>query len=153
MNRERSIEVLNNLIEINNDRIEGYETALKQTEAPDLKTLFYLLIQTSQKCRTELVNEVLKLGGKPMEGTKISGKFYRFWMEIKAAITCKDRKSILNSCEFGEDVAIDTYKEVLRDNVDDISMGQKELVMAQHAMIKGDHDIVKSLRDRLLEHN
>jgi len=32
--------VLNTLIENNNDRIEGYETASNETEEQDLKTLF-----------------------------------------------------------------------------------------------------------------
>jgi hypothetical protein len=32
--------VLNTLIIINNDRIEGYETAAKETEEQDLKVLF-----------------------------------------------------------------------------------------------------------------
>ncbi len=112
MEKEKSIEVLNKLIEINNDRIEGYETASKETNETDLKTLFSQLIQTSKKCRQELVDQVQKLGGKVNEGTRITGKFFRAWMDVKAALTNKDRKAILSSCEQGEDVAKDTYKKV-----------------------------------------
>jgi hypothetical protein len=45
--------VLNTLIEINNDRIEWYETASKETKEQDLKTLFAQLSQTIQKCKNE----------------------------------------------------------------------------------------------------
>ena len=40
MENEKTIAVLNTLITINNDRIEGYETASKETEEQDLKALF-----------------------------------------------------------------------------------------------------------------
>lgn len=147
MDMEKSIDVLNTLIEINNDRIEGYETASEETEEKDLKTLFSQLMKTSQKCKTELVNEVLKLGGTPIEGTRTTGKFFRVWMDVKAALTGKDRKAILNSCEFGEDVAVATYVKVLKNDIEDITSEQQDLLKAQYALIKADHDKVKGLRD------
>ena len=103
MENEKAIDVLNTLVEINNDRIEGYETATKETNEPDLKVLFTKLAETSQDCRIELEREVELLGGTPAKGTKVSGKFFRAWMDVKAAITGKDRKAILESCEYGED--------------------------------------------------
>lgn len=147
MDKEKSIDVLNTLIEINNDRIEGYETASEETEESDLKALFSELMKTSQKCKTELVNEVLNLGGTPIEGTRTTGKFFRVWMDVKAALTGKDRKAILNSCEFGEDVAVATYVKVLKNDTEDITSEQQDLLKAQYALIKADHDKVKSLRD------
>src|ERR1044071_8103095 len=93
------VDSLNNLIQINNDRIQGYLTASKETEESDLKSVFSEMMQTSQECRRELAQEVTRLGGTPIEGTTVSGKFYRAWMDIKAALTSKDRKTILNSCE------------------------------------------------------
>lgn len=148
MNQEKSIEVLNTLIEINNDRIEGYETASEETEETDLKTLFSQLMKTSQKCKTELVNEVHKLGGTPIEGTRTTGKFFRVWMDVKAAITGKNRKAILNSCEYGEDVAVSTYADVLKNDIEDITPEQQDMIEAQYTLIKADHDKVKDLRDR-----
>ncbi len=153
MEDKKSIDVLNKLIEINNDRIEGYETASKETEETELKTLFTQLAQTSQECNGELIDEVNQLGGDPVEGTKTSGKFFRAWMDVKSALTGKDRKAILNSCEYGEDVAVNTYKKVLENNTDDLTEDQLAMVEEQHDMIKADHDMVKSLRDSLVETN
>lgn len=151
MNTENSIDVLNTLIEINNDRIEGYETASKETEEADLKSLFSQFMRTSQKCKTELVNEVHRLGGSPIEGTTTSGKLYRVWMDIKSALTGKDRKAILNSCEYGEDVAVDTYQKALSNHPEDLSAEQQAMVKMRHAWIKSDHDKIKSMRDVLAE--
>lgn len=150
MEKEKTIDVLNSLILINNDRIEGYETASKETEEQDLKTLFAQFILTSQKCKRELVNEVTKLGGQPSEGTKNTGKFFRVWMDVKAALTGKDRKMILESCEYGEDVAVNTYNKTLRDNSTDLSAEHQTLLNAQQSLIKADHDRVKSMRDSLV---
>lgn len=149
MDNEKSIDALNKLIEINNDRIEGYETALKETEEEDLKTMFSQFAKTSQKCKQELLNEIQKLGGTPTEGTRTTGKFFRVWMDVKAALTGKDRKLILDSCEYGEDQAVDTYKNALEDNMEDLTAEQQNLLKAQYALIKADHDKVKSMRDML----
>ena len=152
MNKEKSIEALNMLIEINNDRIKGYETALNETEEADLKNIFSMFLQTSQKCKVELVTEVNKLGGSPIEGTKTSGKFFRVWMDVKAALTGKNRKEILSSCEYGEDAAIDTYNKVLKNDIENITSEQQAIINAQRKLLKADHDKVKSMRDMLVEH-
>ena len=147
MENEKTVAVLNTLITINNDRIEGYETASKETEEQDLKTLFAQFSATSKKCNQELEAEVKKLGGEPTEGTKTTGKFFRVWMDVKAALTGKDRKAILNSCEYGEDVAKDTYKMALEKDLENLNAEQQTMIRAQLALIKADHDKVKSMRD------
>lgn len=141
-------DVLNSLIVINNDRIKGYETASKETEEPDLKKLFAQFISTSQKCKQELVREVNTLGGKEAEGTKGSGKFFRVWMDVKAALTDKDRKMILNSCEYGEDKALKTYNEALEN--DHLSAEQRIMINSQNTLLKADHNHIKELRDALV---
>ena len=147
MENEKTIAVLNTLITINNDRIEGYETASKETEEQDLKTLFAQFSSTSQKCKQELTNEVSKLGGTAAEGTLTIGKFFRVWMDVKAAITGKDRKAILSSCAYGEDIAKDTYKKALENEKENLSMEQQTMITAQHTLLGADHDKVKSMRD------
>jgi uncharacterized protein (TIGR02284 family) len=151
MKNEKSIDVLNSLITINNDRIEGYETAADATEEHDLKSLFARFISTSQKCKQELVTEVRNLGGEASEGTKVSGKFFRAWMDVKAALTGKDRKAILNSCEFGEDQALDTYDNAIDGDLKHLSPDHQRLVHKQRGMLKADHDHVKALRDAFVE--
>ncbi|MBC8004430.1 MAG: PA2169 family four-helix-bundle protein [Verrucomicrobia bacterium] len=154
MDNDKKIDVINDLIEINNDRIEGYEKASKETDEMDLRNLFASFIRTSQRCRQELVDEVRSLGGEPAEGTKISGKFYRAWMDVKAALTGRDRKTILDSCEYGEDVAVDTYDSALKELEEvggSMSSPMYALIARQRNLIKADHDQVRALRD--IEHH
>jgi uncharacterized protein (TIGR02284 family) len=149
MENDKTIEVLNALITINNDRIEGYGTASKNTDEEDLINLFAQFISTSYKCKQELVNEVIKIGGIPAEGTKTTGKFYRIWMEVKSALTNKDRKVILSSCEFGEEMALNTYSKVVSNNISAITAEQQTMLYAQHYLIISDRDKVNSMRNML----
>jgi uncharacterized protein (TIGR02284 family) len=151
MKNEKSIEVLNTLITINNDRIEGYETASKESKESDLKSLFAKFIATSEDCNDALMTEVDNLGGEVAEGTSISGKFFRVWMDLKVALTRKDRKTILDSCEFGEDKAIETYHNALEDGSEFLSDQHKIMISSQKALLKADHRLIKSLRDALVK--
>jgi uncharacterized protein (TIGR02284 family) len=151
MRNDKAIDVLNTLITINNDRIEGYETASKETDEHDLKTLFSQFIATSKRCKQELVREVSSLGGEEAEGTKISGKFFRAWMDVKAARTGKDRKAILNSCEYGEDQAKDTYEKALENDSEHLSANQQTMIIQQKSLLVADHNHIKALRDALVD--
>jgi uncharacterized protein (TIGR02284 family) len=102
-----TVGVLNSLIIINNDRIEGYKIASNETTETDLKALFSNFIETSEQCRNELVVEVSKLGGTPNEYTILIGGFFLDLMDVKVALTANNRKAILDSCKYSERVALE----------------------------------------------
>ncbi|HVK97580.1 MAG TPA: PA2169 family four-helix-bundle protein, partial [Flavisolibacter sp.] len=140
--------ILNDLIRINHDRVVGYEKAIDELkdEDADLKTLFTRYITESRQYAQELTTEVTRLGADPADGTTNSGKIYRVWMDLKAAIMGKDRKAILDNCEFGEDAAQKAYDMALNADVDyDPSL--RDLIVRQKASLKAGHDEVKRLRD------
>ncbi|HVX25339.1 MAG TPA: PA2169 family four-helix-bundle protein [Parafilimonas sp.] len=146
-NNQKVIEVLNDLIQINNDRVTGYERALKELKDDDsnLRTLFESFIDQSRNIRNELGVEVQTLKGKMDDGTTASGKIYRAWMDVKAVFTGHDRHTVLENCEFGEDAAQKAYKTAL--NTEDLPAYIKELITRQQQELKGAHDEVKALRD------
>jgi len=115
MEKQEIISVLNDLIRINNDRIVGYEKAIKESKDTDvdLIAVFTKMVDQSRKYVNELIQEVARLGGDAAKDTTVSGKIYRVWMDMKSAITGKDRESILGSCEYGEDVAQRAYEAAL----------------------------------------
>ena len=143
---ENLVSELNKLVEINNDRIRGYERAIAETEDKELKSLFKDMVTHSQKYKLELSNDIKSLGGKPTEGTKTFGKIFRGWMDIKAALTGKDRKEILKSCESGEDAALEVYEEVLKSDIL-IAGSVRKMILDQKQEILRDHNRIKMLRD------
>lgn len=141
----KTVSLINDLIIINHDRIEGYEKAAKETEDPQLKSLFTHMADESRQFKNELVREVVNQGGSPAEGTTTSGKVYRAWMDIKAALTGKDRKAIIASCEFGEDAALETYDDALKS--EELMGETRNIVTRQKSSLQKSHDKIKLMRD------
>lgn len=71
-------------------------------------------------------------------------------MDVKAALIGKNQKTILDSCEFGEDVPIDTYEKVLKEDSEELTSEQQSILRAQLSIIKADHDKLKAIRDTLV---
>ena len=149
MELEKQAEVLNDLVLINNDRVEGYRKAMEELkdEDNDLKLLFQKNVEQSRKYHTELVEVLARLGKSIETGTKTSGKIYRAWMDVKAFFGGSDRKVVLDNCEDGEDHALRAYEEAL--SSDDLTPDQRNLLIRQQAELKIVHDEVKALRDVL----
>jgi uncharacterized protein (TIGR02284 family) len=145
---ERTIEVLNDLIRINNDRIEGYEKAVKETNESDvdLRNIFNRMAQESRNYSRELTDQVQRLGGEPASGTTTSGKIYRVWMDIKSGFSRSERKSVLEECEFGEDAAQKAYEKAL-DPDNNLPPDVRTLVQEEKTSLRSAHDTIKNYRD------
>lgn len=146
--QEELVSVLNDLIQINNDRVEGYEKAANESKDSDmdLKATFTEMADQSRKYGAELTQEVGRLGGDASTDTTLSGKVYRIWMDLKAAISGKDRESILGSCEYGEDVAQRAYDAALESDAY-MSTEIRQLISNQKSNLKKSHDLIKKYRD------
>jgi uncharacterized protein (TIGR02284 family) len=143
----KSVDALKELVIINNDRYEGYKTASKETKDPDYKALFAEFSLQSKRFGDELKKLIPYTEEAPdRDETKASGKVYRVWMDVKAALTKNDNKAILASCEFGEDVALKTYDDVIEDS-EDLSSELLELVKKQRVELQRSHDLIKAKRD------
>ena len=69
-------------------------------------------------------------------------------MDIRTALTNRDRKAILKSCESGEDVAVKNYEDALKNNPTGSPL--YKIINKQYELIKGEHDKTKKLRDVLV---
>lgn len=152
MKQDKGVEVLNSLITINNNRVEGYEVASKETTDADLKSLFFHLAQSSLKCKRELIYEIRKMGGEPHEGDgSISNTFSQVWRDIKGAFTKNDRLSLLSSCAYDENVAVDAYYDTLNNNLEFLGTEQQALLNKQYLSISAGLSKIQTLRDSLVE--
>lgn len=145
---EKTIEILNDLIRINNDRIEGYQKAIEDTreEDVDLRNTFNRMADESRNYKMELTEQVRRAGGEPTSQATAPGKIYRVWMDLKSAVTGHGRESVLELCEFGEDAAQKAYDKAL--DVDEgVPLDVKTLIKNQKDALKSSHDTIKQYRD------
>jgi len=152
MNTEKAMDVLYTLIEANNYRMEGYKTASKEIAETDLKALFSEFAKTSKNCKAELVTEVNNLGGTFIDGTKITGKFFKTRMDVKVAPSGKDRRTIIGLCEEAEGITLESYNSTLRNNLGDITSDQHAIIISQQSLIRADYGKLKSMRNMVPEH-
>ncbi|TMI86107.1 MAG: PA2169 family four-helix-bundle protein, partial [Bacteroidetes bacterium] len=142
---ERTIEVLNDLIRINHDRVEGYEKAIGETDENDvdLRNIFNRMADESRKYSRELTERVQRLGGEPAGGTTASGKIYRTWMDVKSAFSRSERKSVLEECEYGEDAAQKAYDKAL-DPDHDLPADVLSLIEEEKTNLRTSHDVIRN---------
>ncbi|MFN0049583.1 MAG: PA2169 family four-helix-bundle protein [Cytophagales bacterium] len=145
-NYKGQIDMIDNLIIMNNDRVEGYELASKETLQHDLKRIFDKFAQQSRGFATVLGAEIRKLGEEASTATSTSGKFHRAWMEIKTTITGKDHQATLDSCEYGEDVIIEAYNDAIESDAT-LTSDLMALVLSQKKELKEAHNTIKLLRN------
>jgi uncharacterized protein (TIGR02284 family) len=140
--------ILEDLIKINNDRIEGYEKALKELkpEDADLRMLFLKGIDQSRSIKMILGNELQTLKESIPSGTSGSGSIHRAWLELKATFTGHGRHAILASCEFGEDAAQKAYESAL--GSEHLPEYLSSIVLEEKEELKSFHDEIKALRDQ-----
>ncbi|MFD2570149.1 PA2169 family four-helix-bundle protein [Spirosoma soli] len=143
---EEIVDDLNDLVKINNDRIQGYEKAVEDNEDPQLDDLFRHYVIQSQNFRSQLADHIVRIDGSGVTdatSTDVSSKIHRAWIDIKAAITGKDRDTVLSSVEFGENVAVEAYQNAIEK--DHIPAYIKEDLQKQLVELKAAYEKVKAL--------
>jgi len=146
MDKEKSITVLNSFIIINNARIKRYKKASKDTEKSYLKKVFTNFQITSQRCKTELKKEIIKLGGTPVEDRTHNRSIHNFWFNLKNIFIHKDLNDVLYSCERNETIVMQSYYEAIYNNFGSLSSKQQIMLNDQYLLINVDHDKMKSFQ-------
>lgn len=148
INNKDIVDDLNELVKINNDRIHGYEEAIKDNQDPQLNDLFRHMVLQSEQFRSQLAEHIVRIDGSAVadiDSTDISSQLHRAWIDLKSAVTGKDRESILGSVEFGESAAVTTYEEAIAK--DHIPAYIKEDLQKQLSQLREAHDKVKALEN------
>ncbi len=146
MSNQELISTLNNLIETCKDGEQGFRDCSEDFSDPHLNSEFEMRARGCAQAARELQDLVRSLGGKPATGSSVAGALHRRWIDIKSAILGKDDEAILNECERGEDHAIESYRSAL---AKDLPLEIHSIVNRQYLGLMQNHDLVKSLRDRL----
>jgi len=147
---EKTIDVLNDLIKINNDRVAGFEKAGEDLDYEDrgLQSIFSKLADDSRGYSAELSALARQYGTDTEEGTSVSGALHRAWLDVKSTFTGNDLERILDECERGEDAIKAAYVSALEDGIELPYEVVQVISRQQEGIIEG-HNMIKSLRDQI----
>jgi uncharacterized protein (TIGR02284 family) len=146
---QEKVEVLNDLIQINNDRVAGFDkvTADIDDANADLKELFQGFAAQSRKNTEQLAALVGTSGSTEVEtGTSATGKLHRVWIDVKSTFGGSGRESILDEAERGEDAIKKAYQAALSPKCG-LAPEFTEVVARQQEHVIDAHNQVKALRD------
>lgn len=145
---EKTNEILQDLIQINNDRIAGFEQAAADwTDPGDVPAVFRKLADDSRSYVNQLSGLAREEGLEPETGTSTSGSLHRAWLEVKATFTGNDPEQVLTECHRGEHAIKDAYAEALT-HPNDIPPELYNLLTYQQQGIREGHDRVLSLLEQ-----
>ncbi|MDR2234829.1 MAG: PA2169 family four-helix-bundle protein [Chryseobacterium sp.] len=115
MNNEKTVSVLNDLLNITNDRIEGFSKVEEKvwTTHSALKADYDQMVSQSQLMKTDLIRLINERGGNPDNTTSTAGALHRAWIDVKNSFAGDKAESTLENVVFGEKAAIKAYEDAL----------------------------------------
>src|SRR5437764_7007548 len=139
-----AISTLNTLIATTIDSITGYEDSAQNVDNERFREIFRQRANERQQIVEQLRSEVRRLGGEPEDGGSFMGKAHQRFEDLKAAITGRDEKAIINEVERGEDYLKDKWQTALQSG--DLDGETHDLVERCYQSIKAGHDQISQLK-------
>jgi uncharacterized protein (TIGR02284 family) len=141
------ISVLNGLLETTIDSVDGYRTSAQDVENPRFAEMFTARASERSSVAEQLRADIKRLGGTPDDDGSLLAAGHRAFVNLKAAVTNRDDKAIINEVERGEDHIKAKYEAALKD--DNLSPQSRSLVETAYASVRSGHDQMRDLKHSL----
>jgi uncharacterized protein (TIGR02284 family) len=144
------VSTLNTLIATTIDSITGYEDSATNIDNERFREIFRRRANERQQIVQDLRAEVRRLGGEPEEGGTFLGKAHQRFEDLKAAITGRDEKAIVNEVERGEDYIKSKFEAALKS--EDLTGESRAVVERAYQSVRSGHDQISQLKHGLQTH-
>ena len=138
------IVILNTLIATTIDSITGYEDSATNIDNERFREIFRQRATERQQVVQDLRAEVRRLGGNPEDDGSFIGKAHQRFEDLKAAITGRDEKAIINEVERGEDYLKGKFEAALDSG--DLSGESRSAVERAYQSVRSGHDQISQLK-------
>jgi len=143
----KAISTLNTLIATTIDSVTGYEDSAQNIDNERFREIFRQRASERQEVVQQLREEVRRLGGEPEESGSFLGKAHQRFVDLKAAVTGRDERSIINEVERGEDYLKDKWQTALQSG--DLHGETHDLIERCYQSVKSGHDQMSQLKHGL----
>ena len=145
--RRDDISTLNTLIATLIDSVTGYRDAASNSDAGRFAEMFRQRANEREQCVEDLRAEVRRLGGNPEDDGSFMGKTHQRFLDVKAAVTGRDDKAIVNEVERGEDYLKEKFETAL--DSDALSGESRSVVENCYQSVRSGHDQMSQLKHGL----
>lgn len=148
MENSKTVDALNDLLQINNDRSAGFQKVEKivMESYPKLKGGYDSMVTQATKMKTELASLIAERGGEANNTTSISGGLHRTWIDLKNSLTGDRDESTLENVAFGENAAIKAYESALESG--DLCPESSKVVRDQLQNLKSSYEKFSNLEQQ-----
>jgi uncharacterized protein (TIGR02284 family) len=144
MDNQAQIGILNTLIETTIDSVKGYEESAQNVDNERFRQIFRERADERQQVVSQLRDEVRRLGGDPEESGTLLGKAHQRFEDLKAVLTGRDEKAIINEVERGEDYLKAKFETAL--DSDDLGSEPRQVVERAYQSVRSGHDQISQLK-------
>lgn len=138
------ITTLNTLTATLIDSVNGYRDAAANSESGPFQELFRTSADERSRAVEDLRAEVRRLGGNPEDDASVLGQVHQRWLDLKAAITGRDEKAIINEVERGEDYLKAKFEAALESDV--LTGESRAAVERAYQSVRQGHDQISSIK-------
>lgn len=141
MENTAEIGVLNDLLQITNDRLEGFKNVDTKmiSSYPKLSDVYERMVTQAAQMRTDLAGIIKEKGGEVNNTTSMAGSLHRTWIDLKNSLSANRDEATLESVVFGESAAMNAYEKVLQ---------REDLSADSYRILKDQFDIIRDSVDK-----
>ena len=150
MENKTQIATLNTLIATTIDSVKGYEDSAQSVDNENFREIFRQNADERQQVVGQLREEVRRLGGDPEESGSFMGAAHQRFEDLKAALTGRDEKAIVNEVERGEDYIKGKFETALESG--DLTGDSRSTVEQCYQTVRRGHDQISQLKHGMESH-
>ena len=129
------------------DSVNGYRDAAQHVDSDQFRQMFTQLADDRSQALSDLQSELAGLGGSADRDGSTLGHLHQRWLDLKASITGRDDKAVINEVERGEDYLKEKFEAALE--TDSLDTNVRASIERAYSSVRRGHDRVSELKHSL----
>lgn len=142
-----NLTILKTLTDTLTDSVNGYHEAAEHIDSEEIRQLFTQLGADRSQALGALQTEIGRLGGTTDGDGSVLGHLHQGWLDLKASITGRDDKAVINEVERGEDYLKGKFETTL--GTDGLDSSVRAAIERAYSSVRQGHDRVRDLKHAL----
>lgn len=129
------------------DSVNGYRDAAEHVESAEFRAMFTQLADDRVQALSDLQAEARRMGGSADSDGSTLGQLHQRWLDLKASLTGRDDKAVINEVERGEDYLKEKFEAAL--GTDSLDPALRAPIERAYESVRQGHDRVRDLKHSL----
>jgi uncharacterized protein (TIGR02284 family) len=146
-NDNDGLSLLKTLADTLADSVNGYRDAAQHVESGEFREMFTQMADDRSNALSDLQAEVSRRGGEADRDGSTLGSLHQRWLDLKASLTGRDDKAVINEVERGEDYLKEKFETAL--GSESLDADSRAVVERAYGSVREGHDRVRDLKHAL----